>query len=100
LASYVTVAIWCAKAASPGAPLGAARAAIGVYTLVALIAIGAVAAIGLRRHQFDVETVPHDFDSPEARHRFLGFSSLLLSSLSAVATIFVALAALFIERCH
>ena len=32
---------------------------------------------------------PHDADTPEDRHRFLGFATLLLSGLSAVATIYV-----------
>lgn len=103
LLSYVTAAVWCAKLAGPGGPLGGARTAIAVYTAVALIGIGITGWIGFRRHSYseygDAET-PHDFDSPEDRHRFLGFATLLLSALSAVGTVYVALAAVFIGTCH
>lgn len=97
LLSYVTAAIWCAKV---GGSLEPVRAAVAVYTVVALVGIGVTAAIGFRRHTFGSATVPHDFDTPEDRHRFLGFATVLLSVLSAVATIYVALAAAFIESCY
>jgi hypothetical protein len=100
LASYLTVAIWCAKVAEFGGPLGSARVAIGVYTALALAGIGIVGWVGLRRQSFGAATNTHDFDTPADRHRFLGFATLLLSSLSAVATIFVSMAAIFMERCH
>lgn len=99
LASYLTAAIWCAKATDRDASLGTARTAIAVYTVVALVAIAVVTFIALRRKSYGVDAVPHDFDSPAERHRFLGFASLLLSGLSAVATIFVALAAYFLRWC-
>ena len=100
LASYITVAIWCAKVAGYDGPLGGARWAVAVFTVLALAGIGFVGGVGLYRHNLGTAATPHDFDSPEDRHRFLGFATLLLSSLSAVATIFVALAAVFIARCH
>ncbi len=97
LLSYVTAAIWCAKIA---APLGPIRVTIAAYTVVALTGIGIVMWRGARQHRYGGTTVPHDFDTPEDRHRFMGFATLLLSGLSAVATIFVALTALFIETCY
>lgn len=100
LLSYVTAAVWCAKLAEPGGPLGGARTAIAVYTAVALLGIGITGRIGFRRHSFGDAETPHDFDTPEDRHRFLGFATLLLSALSAVATVYVALAAVFIGTCH
>lgn len=100
LLSYLTAAIWCAKLAGPGGPLGGARTAIAVYTTIALIGIAITGRIGFRRHSFGDAETPHDFDSPEDRHRFLGFATLLLSALSAVATLYVALAAVFIGTCH
>lgn len=96
LLCYVTAAIWCAKI---GGPLEGARIAIGLYTAAALAGIGIMGWTGYRRHSFGDASPPHDFDSPEDRHRFLGLASLLLSSLSAVAVIYAALAAVFIERC-
>jgi hypothetical protein len=100
LASYCTAAIWCAKLAGPDGALGSVRVAIAVYTVLALIGIGITGWQAFRRHSFGATTVPHDFDSRESRHRFLGFATLLLSALSAVATLYVALAAVFIGSCH
>jgi hypothetical protein len=100
MACYVTAAIFCAKVAAPGGSLGSVRIAIAVYTAVALAGIGMIGRDGLRRHRVGLETEPHDFDSAGDRHRFLGFATLLLSGLSAVATLYVALAAAFIGDCR
>lgn len=97
LASYVTAAVWCAKVAEPFGPV---RTAIAIYTVAALAGIGYAGWKGARRHSFGSARVPHDFDTPEDRHRFLGFATLLLAGLSAVATIFAALTVVFIETCH
>ena len=100
LACYGTAAIWCAKFAGPDESLAVVRGAIAIYTAVALCGIGITGWIGYRRHTFGNTTVPHDFDTPADRHRFLGFATVLLSALSAIATVFVALAAVFIGNCH
>ena len=96
LASYLTVALWCEKV---GGPLGAARMAVGVYTLLALAGIGWNGWRGFCRQSFQPADMPHDEDTPLYRHRFLGFATLLLAGLSAVATVFVALTAVFIGNC-
>jgi hypothetical protein len=80
--------------------LSTVRLAIAVYTVVALIGIGITGWIGYRRHTYGNSSPPHDFDSPEDRHRFLGFATLLLSLLSAVATLYVAIPAFLIRSCH
>ncbi len=99
--SYITAAVWCARYAGPGGPLDGVRTAIWVYTAVALSGIGVVAWIGYRRHTSGgTETVSHDFDSAEDRHRFLGFATLLLAGLSAVATTYSALAVWFFRTCR
>lgn len=100
LLSYVTAAVWCAKYAGDSASLGPARTAIGVYTAIALTGIAITGWIGHRRHSVGSAELPHDDDTPEDRHRFLGFSTLLLSVLSAVATLFVAAVAYFVGSCH
>ena len=100
LLCYLTAAIWCAKLAGRNGSLGGVRVAIAVYTGLALIGIGITGWHAFHRHRFGNTTVPHDFDSREERHRFLGFATLLLSALSAVATLYVALAAVFIGSCH
>lgn len=96
---YMATAVWCAKVAGRDGELGDIRIAIGVLTLLALIGIGLTGWKGWRHHSFGHATAPHDFDTPEDRHRFLGFSTLLLSGLSFVATIFVALCVAFIRSC-
>jgi hypothetical protein len=98
--SYCSAAIWCAKFAGPDASLSSVRIAIGVYTLVAFCAIAAVGVLGFKRHYLAGSTVSHDADTREGRHRFLGFATLLLSGLSAVAILYAALAAVFIGSCH
>ena len=98
--SYVTAAIWCAKVAGPDGSLGGVRVAIAIYTVLALSGIGITGWRAFRRHRYGTATLPHDDDSPEDRHRFLGFAALLLSALSAVAVIYAALAAVFIGSCY
>ena len=101
LLSYATAAVWCAKFASgPGGSLTAVRIAIAVYTVAAMAGIAVIGWRGLKRHRHGEGSVPHDDDTPEDRHRFLGFATLLLSGLSAVATLFTALAAAFFGSCR
>jgi hypothetical protein len=100
LACYGTASIWCAKVAGPDGSLWGVRAAIAAYTVIALAGIGLIGRAGLRRHRHGLETEPHDFDTPGDRHRFLGFATLLLAGLSAVATLYVAMAAVFVADCR
>jgi hypothetical protein len=100
LSCYLTVAIWCAKISERDGPLGTARLAVGIYTAIALVGILIVGWLGLGRYGVSSSPGPYDADTPEDRHRFLGFATVLLSSLSALATIFVSLAAVFIQWCY
>lgn len=97
--SYMAASVWCAKVAGRTGPLGDVRIVIGVLTLLALVGIALTGWRGWRMHTFGHATAPHDFDTPGDRHRFLGFSTLLLSGLSFVATVFVALCVVFIRSC-
>lgn len=97
---YATVAVWCAKAGDQGGPFWRIRLAIAAFTAAALAGIVLIGFRGLRRHRFGEEPLTHDFDTPEDRHRFLGFATLLLSALSAIAVAFVAAVALFFEDCR
>jgi hypothetical protein len=100
LLCYATASIWCAKVTGLGGPLDGARLAIVVYSVLALAAIGIIGWIGYRRHSIGSATVPHDDDTPEDRHRFMGFATLLLSALSAVAVVYAAFVAVFIRSCY
>lgn len=100
LLCYATASIWCAKVVGPGGSLTTVRVAIAVYSALALAGIGVVGWIGYRRHSFGHAELPHDADTPEDRHRFLGFATLLLSGLSAVAVLYAGLVALFFGMCY
>ena len=100
LLSYVTAAIWCAKAATVAAPLGTARAALVAYTAVALAVIAGVGWRSWRQHQWGDAELPHDAPSAGDRHRFLGFATLLLCGLSFVAVVYSALAIGMIGTCR
>ncbi len=99
LACYLTAAIWCAKHSGPDRSLGNVREMIAMYTVIALVGISLIGFAGYRRNRNQVSSLPHDRDTSEDRHRLLGSSTLLLSGLSAIATMFVALAAFFMEKC-
>jgi hypothetical protein len=100
LLCYVTAAIWCAKFVPAGGALGGIRSAIMWYTAAALIGIAIIGWEGFRRHRYGTETTTHDLDTPGDRHRFLGFATLLLSGLSAVAVLYAALAAAYFDTCR
>jgi hypothetical protein len=100
LLCYVTAAVWCAKFAGRTESLNGVPGAIAWYTAVALVAIAIVGWEGWRRHRHGTEATTHDLDSPEDRHRFLGFATLLLAGLSAVAVLYAALAATFFDTCR
>lgn len=100
LLSYITGAVWCARVVGRAGMLGPVRWLVAGYTVLALVGIGLVAWMAWKRHRYGTATVPHDFDTPEDRTRFLGFSALLLSGLSAVAVIYVALVVVFTETCR
>ena len=103
--TYVIVSLWCAPTLG-GGPLAAASSSltsaqpiIWGLTIAALLGIGMVGFSGYRRQGYGGETEPHDDDTPEDRHRFLGLATMLLAGLSAVATIFVALSTTFFSTC-
>lgn len=101
LACYVTGAVYCAKfAGGTLASLAVVRLAFGVYTLLAVAGIVWNGRRGWRAYRRGSAPLPLDEDTPEDRHRFLGFATLLLAGLSLVATLFSAMVALFFEDCR
>ncbi|QDV69561.1 hypothetical protein Poly24_32770 [Rosistilla carotiformis] len=97
LASYLTIAIVCAKSETGDAmPI---RIAIAIYTLVALGVIALVGWHSHRQHRHGDASAPHDGNTSDVQLRFIGYATLLLAALSGVATLFTALVVLFIGSC-
>jgi len=96
---YVTASVFCAKQAEIDAGLEAVRIAIAAGTVVALALIVLSGFLAWRQWGFGLHEPPHDDPTAHERRHFQGFATLLLSCLSFVAVIFVALPALFIAEC-
>jgi hypothetical protein len=99
LACYVTASIWCAKLVDPDGSLAPVRLAILGYTIGALALLGVLAWRAHRRHAFGVEPRTHEHDTAADRHRFLGYATLLLVGLCALAIVYAALVAVVMETC-
>ena len=101
LLCYILAAVFCARAGAPSADLATVRWWIAVFTVLAL---GAIAVCGIQAfrlgHFMEGKAAPHDADTIQDRRRFLAYASLLLSGLSFVATLFVALPAVFFTSCR
>ena len=92
LLSYGTASIWHAKLAPEDGSLGPVHAVLATYTAIALAVIAWAGWRGWRRHSLGSSRRPHAADTDADRHRFLGYASLLLAGLSAVAVIYAQLA--------
>ena len=99
LVCYVGAAIYCAKPDAFGFGFDAVRIGIGAATGLALALILLSAWLAWRQWGFGAEDPPHNDPTMRDRRLFQGFATLLLSGLSFVAVIFVALPVLFIEGC-
>ena len=101
LLCYILAAIFCARAGVPSADLADVRWWIAGFTALALggIAVSGVQAFRLG-HFMEGKAAPHDADTIHDRRRFLAYASLLLSGLSFIATLFVALPAVFFASCR
>jgi hypothetical protein len=99
LLSYATAAVWCAKHAGPDGQVGGAQLAISAYTLFALAGVTTVGIRGLRHHRHGGSAPPHDADTREDRHRFLGYAGALLAGLAAIAILYEVAAVLLIGSC-
>ena len=99
LLSYLTASTICGRFAPlTSSPWETVRLLIGGYTVAAVIGISIV--LWHSRHGFKWSAVPHDFDTPHDRYRFLGFASVLLSGLSIAATLYASLTIVFVPGCR
>ncbi|MGE0005008.1 MAG: hypothetical protein AB7S92_05405 [Parvibaculaceae bacterium] len=99
LICYVGAAVYCAKQGSIAASFDALRLAIASVTFVALALIALSAWLAWRQWGFGASDPPHDDPSRHDRVLFQGFATLLLSGLSFIAVIYVALPAMFVTEC-
>lgn len=100
LATYTTAAVWCARFAARDDALGSLRFVVLAYAAVALLGIAFVGASGYRRHSHAGAKPPHDMDTAGDRHRFLGFATMLLAGLSAVASIYLGMTGIIFQTCR
>lgn len=98
---YWVAAVWCAKIAGGAGPLGAAQPIIWGLTVAALLGIGLLARLAVRRYDGEL-MIEEDFtdDTDDHRKRFLGHATLLLCSLSAVGVLFDALPSVVFGACR
>jgi len=102
LVSYGVAALWCGTADRTAA-LGNLGVGFGVFTACAVTVIAVAGWRGWTRYRYPGarrEAVPsHHRDTPEDRHRFLGLATALLAALSAIATLYVAIAVAVVGNC-
>jgi hypothetical protein len=98
-ATYATASLWCAPGLRVSGSLSGIHVVIAILTALALAGIGFVGLSGYRRQAYGGETAPHDDDTPQDRHRFLGLATMLLAGLSAVATTYVGISIFFFSTC-
>lgn len=95
---YVVVAIHCAKVGIE-ASFAEIRLTLAVVTVLAVVVIAISATRAWRQWGFGTEDPPHEEPTRHDRKLFQGFATLLLSALSFVAVIFVALPLAAIGGC-
>lgn len=101
LVCYVAAAIYCEKLGRD-APLGDVRVLVIGVTVLAL---GGIfwSTLGLWRvHERSLtdNDFEYEHNTPEERHRFLSHVALMLSVLSAIAVIYVAIPMIYLETCR
>lgn len=103
---YITTAIACAKGIFDLQVLGMTLIPLTVAaaTLIAAALIIDGIVLAYRRWRGSPgarpEMPPHDRPGEQSRYRFMAYAGLLLSGLSLVATLWVALPVLFIDSCR
>lgn len=97
LLCYVLAAVWCAKQGNAG--FAVVQTGVAAATVFALAMIVASAWLAWRQWGFGTRDPPHDDPTAHDRTLFQGFATLLLSGLSFVAVLYVALPLLFVSGC-
>jgi hypothetical protein len=101
LVCYVGAAIYCEKLGRDAA-LDPVRVLVVLATAVGLAVVG-VSTRGLwrvRGRSLTDDDFDYEHNSPEERHRFLSHVALMLSALSAIGMIYVALPVFLLGSCR
>jgi Kef-type K+ transport system membrane component KefB len=99
LICYIGAAVYCAKSSQISFGFGAVRVGVVIVTITALALITMSAFLAWRQWGFGTYDPPHDDPTRHDRKLFQGFATLLLSGLSFIAVIYVAMPLLFITGC-
>lgn len=99
LICYVAAAVYCARTGQFGFDFATLRIALALVTAVALLLIAMSAWLAWRQWGFGVHDPPHDNPTRDDRVHFQGFATLLLSGLSFIAVLYVALPLMFVAEC-
>jgi hypothetical protein len=101
LVSYVGTAVYCEKVGREAA-LDPVRVLVILATVAGLVIVG-VSTRGLwkvRGRSLTDDDFDYEYNSPEERHRFLSHVALMLSALSAIGMLYVALPAFLLDSCR
>jgi hypothetical protein len=98
---YIYGAVYCEKAGRSAALDGPTFAIVSA-TVVALLIIGAstLSFLRVRGRSLTDNDFEFEHNTPEERHRFLSHVALMLSVLSAIAVIYVAIPMLYLTSCR
>ena len=101
LVCYIGAAIYCEKLGREAA-LDPVRLLVMLATAVGLVLVG-LSTRGLwrvRGRSLTDDDFDYEHNSPEERHRFLSHVALMLSALSAIGMIYVALPVFLLGSCR
>jgi hypothetical protein len=96
--SYIWAALACGRFASRTA--GSLDLALILMTAIALVPIGILFVRGFRQLDYQLPDQPNDDGTPEDRTKFMSYMTMLLAGLSAIATLFVGIAAFSTGGCQ
>ena len=98
---YVAAAIYCEKIGREAA-IEPVRTAVLIATAAGLAVVGVVCfrLWQVRGRSLTDNDFNYEHNTPEERHRFLSHLALMLSALSAIGMIYVAIPTLVLETCR
>jgi hypothetical protein len=95
--SYIWAALACGRLAHAADTLSTVFV---VGTAIALVAIGGFFLRAFLQLEYRLPDQPHDDDTAEDRTRFMAYTTLLLSGMSWIATLFVGVAGFAVGGCQ